>query len=64
MRPAPAATRGHDDLEDACAVELRQRIRLALSLLGHRASDDEVLHELLRDVLNGVPLVALAGGAR
>lgn len=54
----------NDDLDDASAVELRQRIRLALSLLGHRADDDAVLHDLLRQVLNGVPLMTLAGGAR
>lgn len=52
------------DLLNVPAEELRDRIRLALSLLGHRADDAEVLHQLLRDVLNGVPLMALAGGAR
>lgn len=54
----------NDDLDDATAADLRQRIRLALSLLGHRADDDEVLHELLRQVLQGVPLMTLAGGVR
>jgi hypothetical protein len=55
-RPAPVA--------EATAADLRQRVALALSLLGHRADDDEVLHELLRQVLNGVPLAALSGGGR
>jgi hypothetical protein len=59
----PVTQPRRDHLADVPAVELRQRIRLALSLLGHRADDDEVLHTLLRQVLTGVPLTTLAGGA-
>lgn len=59
----PAADRvpRRDPLDDATAADLRQRIRLALSLLGHRADDDNVLHELLVQTLTGVPLLTLAG---
>jgi hypothetical protein len=56
----PVAAPRRDDLDQTPAAELRQRIRLAQSLLGHRADDGEVLFQLLSDVLAGVPLYVLS----
>jgi hypothetical protein len=58
--PGGVVTTLLDDLDQTPAAELRQRIRLAQSLLGHRADDGEVLFQLLSDVLAGVPLYVLS----
>jgi hypothetical protein len=62
--PMPRTVPRRTLLGDVPADQLRERIYLALSLLGHRADDAEVLADLVRRALLGETILALSGGAR